>query len=124
MQTADGPTTANDLAYKARSTTPSQRPSCACEARAAPGTRPHRLGLTPTCGFDYEWNRYFRGELPIKNDIDVTEADRQRCNLILFGDPGSNKLLREALPALPIGWTERELEMAGGVIPWPITPQR
>lgn len=64
--------------------------------------------------FAYEWNRYFRGELPIKNDVDVTEGHRQRCNLILFGDPGSNKLLRDALPALPIGWTERDLEMAGG----------
>ncbi len=49
MRTADRLTTANVLAYKARSTTPSQRPSCACEAQAVPGTRPHRLGPTPTC---------------------------------------------------------------------------
>jgi hypothetical protein len=63
--------------------------------------------------FAHEWNRYFRGELPIKDDLDVTEADKKHYNLVLFGDPGSNKLLREALPALPIGWSETELEMAG-----------
>ncbi len=63
--------------------------------------------------FAYEWNRYFRGELPIKDDIDVTEADKRHCSLVLFGDPGSNKLLREALPALPIDWSGTELQMAG-----------
>ena len=63
--------------------------------------------------FAYEWNRYFRGELPVKNDTDVTEADRQKYHLILFGDPGSNRLLAEALPALPIEWTVDELQFAG-----------
>ena len=41
--------------------------------------------------FAYEWRRYFRGELPVKDDTDVTEEDVRRCNLILFGDPGSNR---------------------------------
>jgi hypothetical protein len=63
--------------------------------------------------FADEWHRYFRGALPIKDDVDVTEADRRRANLVLFGDPGSNRLIRESLPTLPLGWTPSELEMAG-----------
>ena len=52
--------------------------------------------------FAYEWARYFRGELPIKDDTDVTEDDIRRCNLILFGDPGSNRWIARVLPKLPI----------------------
>lgn len=63
--------------------------------------------------FAYEWNRYFRGELRIKDDADVTEDDRRQFNLVLFGDPGSNRLLRESLPTLPIEWTEKELHADG-----------
>jgi hypothetical protein len=39
--------------------------------------------------FAYEWARYMRGDLPIKNDSEVTRPTRTK-NLILFGDPGSN----------------------------------
>ncbi len=63
--------------------------------------------------FAYEWHRYFRGELPIKNDADVTKDDRNLRNLILFGDPGSNRLIREALPKLPIKWDAHQLQIAG-----------
>jgi pimeloyl-ACP methyl ester carboxylesterase len=63
--------------------------------------------------FAYEWRRYFRGELPIKNDADVTEADVRRCHLILFGDPSSNRWIAKVLPRLPIRWTRDELEAAG-----------
>lgn len=59
--------------------------------------------------FAYEWNRYFRGELPVKDDTAVTDDDVKRCNLLLFGDPGSNKLIARVLPKLPLKWTEKEL---------------
>ncbi|MCE9533284.1 MAG: PHB depolymerase family esterase [Planctomycetes bacterium] len=59
--------------------------------------------------FAYEWHRYFRGELSIKDDVDVTEADIRRCNLILFGDPGSNSLIAKVLPDLPIEWTQEHV---------------
>lgn len=58
--------------------------------------------------FAYEWNRYFRGELAIKDDTAVTQMDAERFNLILFGDPGSNAWIRRVLPALPIRWTRTE----------------
>lgn len=58
--------------------------------------------------FSYEWNRYFRGELPVKDDVAVTEEDARRYNLILFGDPGSNSWIARVLPRLPVRWTREE----------------
>lgn len=55
--------------------------------------------------FAYEWARYMGGELPVKNDNEVTPEDLRTKHLILFGDPGSNLWIREALPGLPIEWT-------------------
>jgi predicted acyl esterase/pimeloyl-ACP methyl ester carboxylesterase len=61
--------------------------------------------------FAAEWHHYFRGELPIKNDTDVTEEDVRRCNLILFGDPGSNAWIDRVLPRLPLRWTRDEVTL-------------
>lgn len=61
--------------------------------------------------FAYEWHRYFRGELPVKDDTAVTAGDIQYYNLILFGDPGSNALMARVLPKLPIAWTPKELKL-------------
>jgi poly(3-hydroxybutyrate) depolymerase len=63
--------------------------------------------------FAYEWARYFRGDLPVKDDTDVTEADLRRCNLVLFGDPGSNRWIAKVLPNLPLMWTRDELRLGG-----------
>jgi hypothetical protein len=60
--------------------------------------------------FAYEWNRYFRAELPVKDDTAVTEEDARRCNLILFGDPGSNTWIAKMLPRLPIHWTSDDIQ--------------
>jgi pimeloyl-ACP methyl ester carboxylesterase len=61
--------------------------------------------------FRYEWARYMRGDLPLKNDTEVTEADVRAKNLILFGDPGSNLWIRKALPKLPVAWSRREVHV-------------
>jgi hypothetical protein len=63
--------------------------------------------------FAYEWSRYFRGNLPVKDDTAVTDDDIRRCNLILFGDPGSNRLITRVLPKLPLTWTASELKLGG-----------
>ena len=34
--------------------------------------------------FEYEWARYMRGDLPVRNDTEVTEADVRDKHLILF----------------------------------------
>jgi hypothetical protein len=67
--------------------------------------------------FAYEWHRYFRGELPVKDDKDVTSEDLRTSNLILFGDPASNSLIAQVLPKLPLRWTASELEFAGQKYP-------
>ncbi len=67
--------------------------------------------------FANEWARYYRGDLPIKDDVAVTEEDIRNKNLILFGDPGSNKFIARALPQLPITWSRRQLRMGGAVYP-------
>lgn len=61
--------------------------------------------------FADEWARYWRAELPIRNDADVTADDVRSRNLILFGDPGSNSLLAKVLPRLPLRWTRQRLTM-------------
>lgn len=61
--------------------------------------------------FEYEWNRYFRGDLPVRDDTAVTAEDLRTRNLILFGDPGSNRWIAQALPKLPVRWTRKELRV-------------
>jgi pimeloyl-ACP methyl ester carboxylesterase len=61
--------------------------------------------------FEYEWARYMRGPLPVKDDIEVTEDDVRDKHLILFGDPGSNSWIAKALPQLPLTWTREELRL-------------
>jgi hypothetical protein len=61
--------------------------------------------------FADEWRRHYRGYLPVKDDLDVTAEDVQRCNLILFGDPGSNRWIRDCLPKLPVKWTPEEIQL-------------
>jgi dienelactone hydrolase len=63
--------------------------------------------------FRAEWSKYMRGELPIKDDTDVTADDITSRHLVLFGDPGSNSLIREVLPRLPVQWTKKTVTWAG-----------
>jgi hypothetical protein len=64
--------------------------------------------------FASEWHRFFRGELPVKDDTAVTADDVRRCHLILFGDPGSNPWIEKVLPRLPVRWTRTEVQAGGG----------
>jgi len=57
-----------------------------------------------------EWRRQFRGEAQVREDKDVTDADIAASNLVLWGDPGSNRILARIADRLPIQWT------AGGIV--------
>lgn len=59
------------------------------------------------------WGIYFRGTLPERTDKTLTAADIRDHNLYLFGDPGSNAVLRRLLPKLPLTWTREKIEIAG-----------
>ncbi len=63
--------------------------------------------------FTREWSKYMRGELLIKDDVDVTPEDLAMHHLILFGDPGSNALIAQVLPGLPLKWKKDVIELAG-----------
>jgi hypothetical protein len=52
-----------------------------------------------------EWRRQFRGEAQVREDKDVTDADIASSNLILWGDPGSNRVLARIADRLPVKWT-------------------
>jgi dienelactone hydrolase len=67
--------------------------------------------------FKEEWAKYFRGDLPIKLDTDVTSDDINDKHLILFGDPGSNSMLAHVLEGLPLTWTPEQLKFAGKTYP-------
>ncbi len=63
--------------------------------------------------FAAEWSESMRGELPIKNDVDVTADDIAAHHLILFGDPGSNAMIAKLIADLPVTWTRTELSLGG-----------
>jgi predicted esterase len=63
--------------------------------------------------FKQEWSKYFRGTLPVKDDIDVSNEDIAAKHLILFGDPSSNTLIAQVLDGLPLAWTKESLAFAG-----------
>jgi poly(3-hydroxybutyrate) depolymerase len=53
----------------------------------------------------HEWRTQFRGDAQVKDDTAVTDADIAENNLILWGDPRSNKVLARIADKLPIQWT-------------------
>jgi hypothetical protein len=50
------------------------------------------------------WRRQFRGDARVKSDTEITDEDIASNNLVLWGDPSSNKLLARIASQLPIRW--------------------
>jgi len=67
--------------------------------------------------FSEEWEHYFRGKLPVKDDFAVTAGDVKSRHLILFGDPGSNSWIAKVLPQLPLEWSQNSLRLGGNDYP-------
>ena len=63
--------------------------------------------------FRKEWSKYFRGTLPIKDDVEVDAQDIAGRHLILFGDPSSNSLIAQVLDGLPLKWTKDKITFDG-----------
>lgn len=81
------------------------------------------------------WRRQFRGQARVKTDDEITEADIASANLVLWGDPSSNKLLSRMAEKLPISWTADDIEVGGQrfdadahavlmIYPNPLNPRR
>ncbi len=52
-----------------------------------------------------EWRREFRGDAQVRKDSEVTDADIAASNLVLWGDPSSNRILARIADRLPVKWT-------------------
>jgi hypothetical protein len=57
------------------------------------------------------WRRQFRGEAPVKADTEITDADIASSNLVLWGDPQSNRVLARIAEQLPIRWTAKDIRV-------------
>jgi hypothetical protein len=73
----------------------------------------HQAALAQFERFRREWDKYMRGQLRVKKDSEVTAEDRHQSHLILFGDPGSNRLIADAMAKLPFEWTPDSLKLGG-----------
>jgi pimeloyl-ACP methyl ester carboxylesterase len=67
--------------------------------------------------FDRLWAHYFRGHPFVKDDKDVTAADMAKYHVVLFGDPGSNKVMTKMLPKLPLKWTRETVSLGAQSYP-------
>lgn len=52
-----------------------------------------------------QWRGLFRGDAPVKDDTAVSDADIAANNLVLWGDPQSNKIMARIVDKLPIRWS-------------------
>ena len=95
----------------------------------------HQHALKRLERFDQTYARFYRAHPRIKNDADVTEADFAKYNVVLFGDPGSNRWIGRLAPRLPLRWSrdtiaigQREFAAASHlpvlVYPNPMAPSR
>jgi hypothetical protein len=58
-----------------------------------------------------------RGDARVIKDDAVTDAEIGSSNLILWGDPSSNKVLGKIADKLPIRWSAKEIKAGGKEYP-------
>lgn len=63
------------------------------------------------------WRNHFRGTPRIKLDSQITPKDIQEHNLILWGDPRSNTVMKRVSEGLPIRWTRSEVQTHNRLYP-------
>lgn len=56
-----------------------------------------------------QWRGQFRGDVRVKRDVDVTDADLAANNVVLWGDPESNRLIGKIAGKLPIRWDTKQI---------------
>lgn len=81
------------------------------------------------------WRSQYRGDAPAVDDNSVTDEQIANANLVLWGDPSSNKLLARILPKLPLRWSADAVEIGSAehdgrtcvpvmIYPNPLNPKR
>jgi hypothetical protein len=71
----------------------------------------HRQALRMLQEFDQNYARNYRAHPRIKNDTEVAQEDFARFNVVLFGDPGSNRWISQVIGKLPVGWTRESVRL-------------
>jgi hypothetical protein len=56
-----------------------------------------------------QWRKHFRGDARVKDDSAITDDDIAKHNLVLWGDPSSNAVLKKILDKLPLQWDAQSL---------------
>jgi hypothetical protein len=63
------------------------------------------------------WRKHFRGDIRKKLDTEITNADIEAGNLILFGDPESNKVIQLIRQDLPVQWQDDSITIGDASVP-------
>jgi hypothetical protein len=64
------------------------------------------------------WRQHFRGDARVKLDTEVTAADMQSANVVMWGDPKSNDALVQLYKSLPIAWDLAAGQLKAGEQSW------
>lgn len=68
--------------------------------------------------FDRQYTLAYRGHIRIKDDKDVTASDFTKYNVVLFGDPGSNRWIANLHAKLtPLHWTKERVVLGSKSLP-------
>ncbi len=82
-----------------------------------------------------QWRGIFRGDAPTVEDTRLTDELIKSSNIVLWGDPSSNAVLKKIADKLPVKWSKDGLEFGGVkydeathvpilIFPNPLNPQR
>jgi hypothetical protein len=63
------------------------------------------------------WRQQYRGDAPLTSDDTLGSEDIAKNNLILWGDPSSNKVLAKIADKLPLKWTAKEIVVGDKTYP-------
>ncbi len=82
-----------------------------------------------------QWRSQYRGDAPVVADDAVTDEMIASSNLVLWGDPRSNRVIAKILDRIPIGWDDQKLSVGAKsfdaahhvpvlIYPNPLNPKR
>jgi hypothetical protein len=77
----------------------------------------HQQALRELERFDRIHAKYFRGHVRVKDDRNVTDADLKNYHIVLFGDPGSNRLIARLNGKLPMKWSREAITLGAANFP-------
>ena len=63
------------------------------------------------------WRAQFRGEARVKDDASIDDNEIVTSNLVLWGDPSSNAVLKRIADKLPIHWTADAIRVGDKTYP-------